>query len=180
MSEYMPLQSFNPGTASNTFQYTFAGLDPTLYYWVNFVVRSDAGSLVAYTPIRTSLPTPSPSAPDFSTSAATKHLSGGSIFLIVLSSLITVYVIAGLVMNKVKGRSGVDLLPNVEFWRSLPGLVADGYRFMTTCGASSYSAFQDDRVAASGAAAGAAPAGAAGPAETASYGATTRTGYGAI
>lgn len=35
-----------------------------------------------------------------------------------------------------KGATGIEMIPNVEFWASLPGLVKDGikFSFMNTCG----------------------------------------------
>jgi len=58
-------------------------------------------------------------------------LSGGSIFLILLLVLAVVYLVAGVLFNKFKRQaSGVELIPNVGFWTSLPGLVKDGVLFI--------------------------------------------------
>jgi cation-dependent mannose-6-phosphate receptor len=41
-----------------------------------------------------------------------------------------VYVVAGCVYKSQKlGATGVEMCPNVEFWRDLPGLVKDGCAF---------------------------------------------------
>ena len=38
-------------------------------------------------------------------------------------SLMIVYLIGGLLYNKfAKGASGVEMVPNVDFWKTLPGL----------------------------------------------------------
>jgi len=58
-------------------------------------------------------------------------LSGGSIFLIIFFvGLATYFMVGALIKWKLMGApAGVDMIPNVEFWTSLPGLVADGCRF---------------------------------------------------
>jgi len=63
-------------------------------------------------------------------------LSGGSIFLILLLCLVVVYVAAGITFNVVKKKAtGKEIIPNVEFWGSIPGLVKDGVMFIvnSTC-----------------------------------------------
>jgi len=58
-------------------------------------------------------------------------LSGGWIFVIILLCLVVVYIVAGIILNKfVRHQSGLDLIPNFEFWKSLPGLVKDGVFFI--------------------------------------------------
>ncbi|CAH1238353.1 M6PR [Branchiostoma lanceolatum] len=58
-------------------------------------------------------------------------LSGGSVFLIILFALAGVYVIAGAIFMKfVKGAQGSEVIPNVAFWKSLPGYVKDGVFFI--------------------------------------------------
>jgi len=57
-------------------------------------------------------------------------LSGGTVFLIILLVLIPVYIAGGCVYKmKTKGTTGMESCPNVDFWRDLPGLVKDGFRF---------------------------------------------------
>jgi len=58
-------------------------------------------------------------------------LSGGSIFLIIFFCLAAVYVIGGIVFNKVRNNAaGTDLIPNYAFWAGLPGLIVDGFKFI--------------------------------------------------
>jgi hypothetical protein len=58
-------------------------------------------------------------------------LSPGSIMLIIILCLIVVYVVAGILFNKFKrGLNGIEMIPNVEFWISIPGLVKDGVMFL--------------------------------------------------
>jgi len=58
-------------------------------------------------------------------------LSGGSILLIILLVVAVVYLVAGVLFNKFKRQaSGIELIPNVGFWTSLPGLVKDGVMFL--------------------------------------------------
>jgi len=58
-------------------------------------------------------------------------LSGGSVFLIILLCVVVLYLAVGsLVMWKVKGHSGVEVIPNYEFWKDVPVLVKDGFNFV--------------------------------------------------
>lgn len=57
-------------------------------------------------------------------------LSGGSIFCIAFVVFLVVYCIGGAVFNTTtKGTTGVESIPNVELWRSLPGNVKAGIAF---------------------------------------------------
>ncbi|KAL6072999.1 Autophagy-related protein 27 [Balamuthia mandrillaris] len=59
-------------------------------------------------------------------------ISGGWIFIICLFSVFLIYFVAGVAWQKFKNNAtGKDLIPNVNFWISLPGLVKDGIVF--TC-----------------------------------------------
>jgi len=59
-------------------------------------------------------------------------LSTSWTFLICLFILTPVYVVGGYMYKSTRvGLSGLDALPNVEFWRMLPGLVWDGIRYST-------------------------------------------------
>ena len=63
-------------------------------------------------------------------STAGHGLSGGSIFLILFFVSAFVYFVGGVLFNKYRrGMSGVEMVPNVGFWRDLPGLVRDGCMF---------------------------------------------------
>jgi len=57
-------------------------------------------------------------------------ISGGWIFIIILSGLTVLYFVGGAIYNKfVQHKEGIEIIPNVEFWMSLPGLVKDGFLF---------------------------------------------------
>jgi len=57
-------------------------------------------------------------------------LSLGTVIMIVITVLVVVYLVVGILWNKFREeKEGVDLLPNVEFWTSVPGLVKDGAVF---------------------------------------------------
>lgn len=44
--------------------------------------------------------------------------------------IVVVYFVGGVLFMKFKREaSGKDLIPNVEFWSSIPGLVKDGIKF---------------------------------------------------
>ncbi|KAG0358422.1 hypothetical protein BG005_002414 [Podila minutissima] len=56
-------------------------------------------------------------------------MSGFSIFLTVLVVFAVIYVVLGAIYNhQVYGAKGLDLLPNLDFWRDFPGLVVDVVR----------------------------------------------------
>ncbi|KAL6058396.1 Maintenance of telomere capping protein 6 [Balamuthia mandrillaris] len=57
-------------------------------------------------------------------------ISGGWIFIICLFSVTLLYFVGGVLYQKFKNNAtGKDLIPNVGFWTSLPGLVKDGFVF---------------------------------------------------
>ncbi|PAA76741.1 hypothetical protein BOX15_Mlig017316g1, partial [Macrostomum lignano] len=57
-------------------------------------------------------------------------MSGGDVLLIIFFCLVTVYLLAGILFNRYsRQRSGLQMVPNLEFWMSLPGLAADGAVF---------------------------------------------------
>jgi len=63
-------------------------------------------------------------------SSTTKKLSFGSILLIVVAIFIPLYIIIGCIYNSKKhDTKGTESCPNVEFWRDLPSLVREGFRF---------------------------------------------------
>jgi hypothetical protein len=58
-------------------------------------------------------------------------LSGGSVFLIIFFVGLVVYFAAGIAFKRIRMHSeGIEMIPNVEFWTSLPGLVRDGVFFI--------------------------------------------------
>jgi len=69
-------------------------------------------------------------------------MSGGLVFIIILLVVIPVYIVVGCIYKaKTKGTTGMESCPNIDFWRDLPGLVKDGFRFVfSKCrGGGSYS-----------------------------------------
>nr|XP_039260122.1 cln5-like protein 1 [Styela clava] len=58
-------------------------------------------------------------------------LSGGSIFLIIFFVVLFIYFIGGIIFRKITtDAAGSELIPNKEFWSSLPGLIKDGVMFL--------------------------------------------------
>jgi len=54
-------------------------------------------------------------------------ISGGTIFLIILLCLIFVYIVGGMAYNfKIRQIRGIEMIPNLEIWKTIPGLVKDG------------------------------------------------------
>ena len=57
-------------------------------------------------------------------------LSGGDVFLLIFFLGGALYVGIGMLYNfKRHNATGMDLVPNIGFWRELPGLMKDGVRF---------------------------------------------------
>ncbi|XP_045170107.2 uncharacterized protein LOC123532653 [Mercenaria mercenaria] len=62
-----------------------------------------------------------------------EQLSGGTIFIIVLFSLIGAYVVFGVAFQAIiKKESGRKLCPNHEFWFSIPSLITGGCKKVTS------------------------------------------------
>ncbi|CAF0850727.1 unnamed protein product [Rotaria sp. Silwood1] len=61
-------------------------------------------------------------------------LSGSAIFLIIFFSVTAAYLFVGAVFMHVKhGARGIDHIPNLEMWRKLGNLAADGCEFCCRC-----------------------------------------------
>lgn len=57
-------------------------------------------------------------------------LSAGSVLLILLFVAVMVYIIGGILFLRFyRGASGVEMIPNYEFWKDFPLLVKDGMIF---------------------------------------------------
>jgi cation-dependent mannose-6-phosphate receptor len=66
-------------------------------------------------------------------------LSGGSVLLIIFFIAFGVYFVGGIaILYFMRGARGLEAIPNIDFWRGLPGLVKDGLIFLFSgCNASS-------------------------------------------
>ncbi|KAK3591139.1 hypothetical protein CHS0354_040204 [Potamilus streckersoni] len=58
--------------------------------------------------------------------------SAGTLLCLIFVSLVVVYVIGGIAFMRYRDAHGLDMIPNVDFWKILPGLIKDGVVF--TCG----------------------------------------------
>eukprot|EP00754_Rhynchopus_humris_P039109 Rhum_TRINITY_DN21815_c0_g1::Rhum_TRINITY_DN21815_c0_g1_i1::g.174762::m.174762 len=57
-------------------------------------------------------------------------ISHGGVFLIVFFVFFFVYMGLGIAYNAlVLGKRGINVIPNLKFWKGLPALVGDGVRF---------------------------------------------------
>jgi len=56
-------------------------------------------------------------------------LSGGSIFVIILFGAFAGYFLGGMAFLAFRGQRGKNMIPNLEFWMMIPGLVKDGATF---------------------------------------------------
>jgi len=69
-------------------------------------------------------------------------ITGGGVFLILLFCVPTIYLVAGVIVNKfVRHQSGVEVIPNYAFWGGFFGLIKDGVKFIgvKTCRRGGYS-----------------------------------------
>ncbi len=64
-----------------------------------------------------------------SPSSGSSGLSAGDGLLIAFFCILGVYLLGGMAYNYRAGATGSELLPHLSFWKSLPSLVADGFRF---------------------------------------------------
>ncbi|XP_033761899.1 uncharacterized protein LOC117343583 [Pecten maximus] len=80
-------------------------------------------------PTTTKGPGPNPG-PQPSTGGSSGGISIGTILVIVALSLGFSYMVGGILfMKMVRQAQGTEVVPNVSFWGSLPGLVKDGFVF---------------------------------------------------
>jgi len=69
-------------------------------------------------------------APPGDAGGGSSGLSGGDIFLILFFCIGFLYVVIGMAYNyKVRELRGIEMVPNVDFWRGLPSLIKDGCVF---------------------------------------------------
>ncbi|XP_071812528.1 cation-dependent mannose-6-phosphate receptor-like [Apostichopus japonicus] len=62
-------------------------------------------------------------------------LSFGSVLCILFVCAVFIYLLFGMLYMKfVRGASGIELIPNHEFWSDLPKLISEGVNFVFTCG----------------------------------------------
>ncbi|XP_063916028.1 uncharacterized protein LOC135132039 [Zophobas morio] len=58
-------------------------------------------------------------------------MSTGSVFLLIFFISVVVYLVGGcLILYFIRGARGLEMIPNIDFWRSLPGLMKDGIIFL--------------------------------------------------
>eukprot|EP01080_Neovahlkampfia_damariscottae_P001444 gene1444-12063_t len=67
--------------------------------------------------------------------ASLSFISVGSILILLVIIGIILYLIIGVIFKKIKyGSKGLDLIPNIAFWKDVPFLIGDGIMFLFTCG----------------------------------------------
>lgn len=75
-------------------------------------------------------PTPNPNPDGPGGDSSGEGLSIGTILCIAVLAVAVVYVISGMTFQKVKNQAtGKEVIPNVTFWQTLPGLIKDGFAF---------------------------------------------------
>lgn len=59
-----------------------------------------------------------------------KPSTGGVLLILFLIGVFTYFTIGSIVRFMYLGARGIEVIPNLEFWKDLPGLVRDGVRFL--------------------------------------------------
>jgi len=58
------------------------------------------------------------------------EVSPGTVIMILIVVLACLYLVVGILWNKYREqKEGVEVIPNIDFWASLPGLIKDGVMF---------------------------------------------------
>eukprot|EP00742_Colponemidia_sp_Colp-10_P007375 GILJ01007939.1.p1 GENE.GILJ01007939.1~~GILJ01007939.1.p1 ORF type:complete len:300 (-),score=10.23 GILJ01007939.1:133-1032(-) len=57
------------------------------------------------------------------------YISVGTYISIGVLAVVVIYLVVGILYKRRKGSSGIDLVPNLEFWKDLPALIKDGIMF---------------------------------------------------
>lgn len=71
-------------------------------------------------------------------------LSVGAFLIMLVALLIVIYLVFGMVIKKfVYKSSGINLIPNIDFWMDTPFLFVDGLKFVFTCGRRSNVAYEE-------------------------------------
>jgi len=90
-------------------------------------VQGPTGTVSHYTFVLAAAEGCSTEKPFLMTNIGGHSISLGSIFLIIVSVVTFIYCTVGMFYKYKKlGVSGLEAVPNIEFWRDLPGLVKDG------------------------------------------------------
>eukprot|EP00163_Fabomonas_tropica_P011681 TRINITY_DN2249_c0_g1_i1.p3 TRINITY_DN2249_c0_g1~~TRINITY_DN2249_c0_g1_i1.p3 ORF type:complete len:136 (+),score=34.92 TRINITY_DN2249_c0_g1_i1:978-1385(+) len=75
-----------------------------------------------------------------------KHLSLGWIFVITFLCVGITYLVGGIVYKKKRlGATGIEAIPNIDFWQQLPSLVWDGAVFFWEFCQEKYKNFNENR-----------------------------------
>lgn len=69
-------------------------------------------------------PQPSPSS-----SGSDSGLTAGGGLLIAFFVILFVYLVAGMGYNYHTGHRGIELVPHISFWRTIPSLIKEGFIF---------------------------------------------------
>ncbi|XP_044758675.1 cation-dependent mannose-6-phosphate receptor-like [Coccinella septempunctata] len=56
--------------------------------------------------------------------------TGATLLMIFLISCVIYFVGGGCLLHFVRGARGIEIIPNIDFWRKLPGLIKDGTLFL--------------------------------------------------
>jgi len=71
-------------------------------------------------------------------------VSFGSFLILLAAILIVLYLLIGMIVKKIVYKSsGLDMIPNADFWKDTPHLFVDGFKFMITCGRRTAGAYTD-------------------------------------
>jgi hypothetical protein len=99
--------------------------DVSKVYQVNVVIRDKVGITNACVPVQFG---------EITAAIWNTHFSFGGFVFSCLAFGVSIYLIIGMIVKKIVFKSeGINLIPNLEFWKDAPALVIDGVIFLFTC-----------------------------------------------
>ena len=128
---------FNLYCSKGRTELTYAGenMPGTCMYTFDYNTPVVCGGISGYSGGGGSSSSPSSSSPSSSYGVVNSGYSYGTYFLIGLVCLTILYCVGGIYLNKKHAEEDISIkeaIPHVEFWKSVPGLAADGVRFTIT------------------------------------------------
>mmetsp|Transcript_10000 Transcript_10000/g.37313 ORF Transcript_10000/g.37313 Transcript_10000/m.37313 type:complete len:1340 (-) Transcript_10000:2928-6947(-) len=110
--------------------FTLEGINPNYVYQINVIVHNGMGLQSAYDGFWLVHGDYYPEFPNF---IQALMIAPGTVLMTVAAFALTLYFLIGSIVNIVRGKKGVEVIPNYKFWADLPFLVMDGVILIATC-----------------------------------------------
>lgn len=125
------VSSVTPPLTADDIKLTLPGIRPEFTYQVNVIVHNDHG---LETPYHGFWIVEGEVYPDYPSYSDFIRVSVGSVFLCTLIFAFALYFLIGAIVQVIRGKTGLDVIPNRKFWQDFPFLVWDGVLLIVTCG----------------------------------------------